>query len=114
MKQLLSVLFLALLIGCATFSDTAGKVLASTAQTVDSTMHGWAAYVNTKHISAGDQLPVRKAYGQYQLAMAAAEAAYISLLKTGDRTAWTKAADALIASQASLIAAIQSFTKAKP
>lgn len=112
MKTVISIIALAFLLGCATFNDNAGKVLATTAQTVDSGMKAWGVYVAAKHIPPPQQMGVRKAYGNYQLAMAAAEKAYIEMVKTGDRSGWLKARDAMTASQSSLIALIQSITKA--
>ena len=108
------MLMLGMLAGCATFNGTSGKVLASVAQTADAGMNAWKIYVAKNHLSVEDQRDVKFAYVQYQLAMAAAESAYISMVKTGDRSGWIKARDALTASQVDLISLIDIFIKAKP
>lgn len=106
----LPIVLLAFLVGCATFDQNAGKTLASVAASVDAAMHGWATYVVTAKVSDADQAPVKAAYVKYQASMAAAEAAYIALVKSGSQPAWTAAKDALVASQSQLLALIQAFT----
>ena len=114
MRTTISVIALAFLIGCATFNDNAGKVLATAATTVDTAMTSWAQYLKLHPLPASKQMRVKSAYVSYQASMAAAEKAYIELVKTGDRTAWAKVAAALTASQAEVVAAITQITgKAK-
>lgn len=110
MRTSISVIALAFLLGCATFNDNAGKVLATVAKTVDTAMQGWAQYLKLHPLPPSKQMRVKSAYEKYQLSMAAAEKAYIELVKTGDRTAWQAAAAALTAAQADLLAAITAIT----
>lgn len=115
MRTSISIFALLFLVGCASFNSNAGKTLASVATSVDTAMKSYAVYVAVNNVPAQKQSPVRMAYGNYQLAMSAAESAYISLVKTGDRTAWVKASEALVASQGPLLALIAQITgKANP
>ena len=109
MKKLIPIFALAFLVGCATFQNNAGKTLASAAATVDAAMKGWAAFVVAGGATDAQQAQVRAAYGKYQLAMSAAETAYLTAVKSGDQSAWGTAASALLASQSQLIALVQSF-----
>lgn len=109
------IILLAFLLGCASFNTNAGKSLASVAVAVDTAMKGYASFVVINKPNQQQQNRVRVAYSQYQTAMDAAEKAYISLVKTGDRSAWLKASEALVASQSSLLALITQITgKANP
>jgi len=109
MRKLIPLLALAFLIGCATFQGNAGKVLATAATTVDAEMKGWAAFVVAGGATDAQQAQVRAAYSKYQIAMSAAETAYMTAVKTGDQSSWGTAAAALLASQSQLIALAQSF-----
>jgi len=91
--------------GCST-TGTAGRLLATTVQTVDLAMQGWAQYVVSGQVTPEQETAVRAAYAQYQLAEQAAEAAYLAAARTGDLDPWRRAAASLRASQAVLLALI--------
>lgn len=108
-----NLVFVALvfLAGCATFNNRAGKALALVATTVDNTMQGYARYVVIAQVKEEKQAPVRDAYTRYQASMAVAEKAYVELVKTGDQNTWNAALMALQASQADLLALVNSMLK---
>jgi len=109
MKKLIPIIALAFLVGCASFQNTAGKLLASTAATVDAAMKGWAAYVVAGGATDDQQKQVRESYGRYQLAMKGAESAYLASVKNADRSGWAAASAALTASSSQILALVQSF-----
>lgn len=80
MKKLIPLIaMLTLFVGCAifpTWKDAAGKSLATTAQTVDAAMKGWAMYVVTQNPPTNLQAKVRQAYGDYQVSFDAALKTY--------------------------------------
>jgi hypothetical protein len=100
--------------GCATWQSNAGKVLASTALTVDASMKGWATYVVKNNISDHQQAPVKDAYAKYQLAMTAAQSAYGAAVANGDQSGWVQAQAALTASSTALTQLIGSLTTKAP
>lgn len=106
MKRNLQLLLLPALLlaftACASFQNTAGKLLASTADTVDAAMRGWATYVVINKVGEDKQLPVRNAYANYQTAMVAAESAYKAAVQSGDQSAWSQASAALTAASGAL------------
>lgn len=110
MKRNLQLLLIPALLlaftACASFQNTAGKLLASTSDTVDADMKGWATYVVINKVPEDKQLSVRNAYANYQNAMLAAEAAYKAAVQSGDQSPWTQASAALTAASGSLIALI--------
>jgi hypothetical protein len=105
MKLLLSVFCVLVVLGCATTNtDTAGRLLASTAQTVDAAMKGWAQWVQMSgKATKADQDNVRSLYSNYQTAMSIAQASYIAFATTGDKNVWLRASAALTASKADLL-----------
>lgn len=109
MKNTIVAIALVALMGCASFQSNAGKSLATVATTIDAAMKGWAGYVVAGGASETQQTEVKAVYHQYQVVMFAAETAYIEMSKTGDRTAWQKASDALTASQNQILALIKTF-----
>ncbi len=110
MRQIAPIIALAVLLtGCATFNNSAGKLLASTAATVDTSMKAWASYVVVAKIDADGQREVRNAYVKYQAAMATAETAYVALVKDGNRPTWETARTVLAATTASLTDLINLF-----
>lgn len=89
--------------GCATWQDTDGKLLASTAQSADAAMKGWAAYVADGHAAPAQEAKVMAAYQKYQAAMRVAREAYERGTRNAERgTDWSAAATALAASAAEL------------
>jgi hypothetical protein len=114
MRTLLILPLLMALCACATFQDTAGKLLVSTALTVDAAMTGWGKWVRDGHATAGDEAKVRAAYEQYQRAMEMAKNAYIAYAATHDKTAFAPASAALTASATTLTALVTSFTISTP
>jgi hypothetical protein len=109
MTRLLSLFLCLALCGCASFQNTGGKVLTSTALTVDAAMKGWAKWAHTHPVSEESQASVRGAYAKYQSAMSAAVEAYAAAVNAKDKTIWTQSADALDASSASLIQLIHTL-----
>lgn len=97
-----------LLPGCQT-QNAAGRILASTVQTVDAAMQAWGTYVALGHAKPGEEETVRLAYAQYQSAEAIAERAYVLAAKSGDQSAFTLAADTLRSTQADLLALLNTF-----
>lgn len=112
MKHLERITFVVLLlvIGCQSFHQNAGKLLASTALTVDAAMRSWANYRVRNNVSTDAEARVKKAYEQYQLSMDAAQAAYTAMVTSGDKSIWQQAAAILQTSSASLTELIGSFT----
>jgi len=111
MKKLFLALLLAssLVVGCKTTPQTtAGKLLASTAMTVDSTMKGWATYVAANHVPDEKQKSVKDAYQKYQLAMSVAAISYGTMANGTNN--WESASKALTASSTALTTLITSFT----
>lgn len=123
MKKLplsLSLLILALLLpavlagiavggsGCAT-SNPEGRILASTAQTVDAGMKGWAIWVADARADAYSETRVKEMYGRYQLAMEGAQTAYIVWQKTGEKNAWERASITLKTTRDKLLNLIDVF-----
>lgn len=100
----------ALVMGCATFQQNAGKTLASIATTVDAAMSGWATYVTVSgSVSPSQQEQVKQAYEKYQAAMTTALAAYNSLNTTAGQPAWNQALTALQAAQGTLTQLLNAF-----
>lgn len=106
---------LVLISGCTTTTtDRAAKFLASTVQSVDSGMQGYATAVALGVVSAHDQSAVRTLYADYQAAEALAETAITTAIKTGDAGGLASATAALDASKIKLLAFISRFTTAPP
>ena len=100
--------------GCATSPDQlAAKSLVTTAQTVDTAMQTWAAWVVLGKATPQAESQVRQAYGRYQFAFALARNAYLQYDRENPAT-WSEAAAALRRSQADLLALVNEFTKEKP
>ena len=114
MKKLIAIAVCALmvsLLGCATLQSNSAKTLATTAQTVDAAMQGWASWVVLDQATDEQEAKVRAAYTKYQLAMGVARNAYTISTKTGDTTAWKAAAEALLASKNDLLNLVAEFQK---
>jgi hypothetical protein len=108
-RKILAVLGLVVLIGCASFQSTTGKFLASTAQTADVAMKGWALYVVSNDVSTNAQAGVRSAYGLYQRSMLVASNAWEVSLTGTNQTVWLVASNALFANQKQLVDLINSL-----
>ena len=102
--------FALLLAGCASWQDNSGKVLASVAVTVDSSMKAWAIYCRDHHVDEATHTKVRGVYMRYQLSMAAAEDAYVASVKVGDKGLIKQAVAALNASKDELVLLIKLLT----
>lgn len=109
-RYLLLLPFVALLMACASFQSTSGKLLATTAQSVDAAMKGWAAYVVAGGATANQETQVRAIYAKYQATMTVATNAYVAALTSGDQSPWNAASSALTGAQASLLQLIQTLT----
>src|SRR5262245_43779951 len=86
------------LFGCATtpnWQDSYGKILATTAQTVDAAMKGWAMYVVTGNPPADQQAKVKTAYQEYQAAFDVALNAYNASVALKDASLFEQAQAAL-------------------
>ena len=95
---------------------TTGKTLATTAQTVDAAMQGWAEYVAIGAAKPADETRVRAAYEKYQASMNAAVAIYKATTEpTAPNAARLNAASALVRRhRAELIALINQLIPPKP
>ncbi len=117
MKKYIAVIPLILLLGCATsFQNVAGKLLASTAATVDTVMKGWAAYVIAGQASDDQQRQVRAVYGDYQVSMSAAETVYLSTVTSGSKATpsnWSNISSNLTSNASKLATTVQTFTTPK-
>lgn len=94
--------------GCET-QNASGRLLASTAITVDSAMQGWGEYVRAGQATAKDEAVVKAAYVKYQACMGAAKAAYEHGAGSGEHGAgntWEAAARALRVSRQELLNAV--------
>lgn len=109
MTRLLSVAMLALALGCASFQSTAGKVLTSTALTVDAAMTGWGSRVAAGATTTNQESVVKQAYQVYQSSMAVAQRAYVAAGSTGDKTVWNQASTNLAASSGQLLSVVNGF-----
>ena len=110
MKKLIPlVAVLALLVGCATMTTTAGRLLSTTALTVDGAMQGWAMWVAEGQASVEQGVQVKTAYVKYQASMKVAKSAYATLVLNGDKSAWEQAALVLQANEAALLTLTKSF-----
>lgn len=94
--------------GCVS-QNPAGRLLASTVQSVDAAMQGWSTYVALGNATVDQETAVRSSYAKYQATVAAAEVAYVAAAKLGDESAWQRAANALRASQRDLLTLIATF-----
>ena len=100
--------------GCRSTTNTAGRLLASSVQTVDAAMQAWWTYELLGHATPDQIALARESYAGYQEAEAIAEVSYIEFVKTGDATGWQRAADALRNSQLHLLSLITQFQKPAP
>lgn len=107
MKKYIIYAALALLIGCATFKSTASKFLASTAQTVDATMQGWALLVVSGQTTPEQEANVKGIYQQYQRSMLIASNAWEVTIATGDKTGWIVASNTVYQQKLGLLTSTQ-------
>lgn len=114
MKNLLLAIVLSFsILGCSTYQQTTGKMLASVAITVDGSMKGWASWVKMGKATQSEQDNVKSAYEKYQLAMQTAEDAYLAVLKldtTDTENALKVALAALDGAKADLVNIVQQLT----
>ncbi len=108
MKKFLPLIAI-LLLGCASFNNTAGKLLVSAAMTVDASMKGWASYVVAGGSTPEQENEVKTLYKKYQAAMSVAQTAYVAAASGGDKTVWNNASAALTASSGALSSLVQTF-----
>ena len=79
--------------------------MASTVQTVDAAMKGWATFVAIGGATAQQEASVKAVYEKYQACQRVAEKAYVAAAVSGDRNSFTVAADAMRAVQVDLLLA---------
>lgn len=97
--------------GCATTpTDRAAKLLASTVQTVDVAMQGYATAVVLDAVPLDDQAKLKKIYADYQAAVALAETAITTAIKSGDAGSLAAATAMLNESRDQLLAFLARFT----
>lgn len=99
--------------GCAT-QNAPGRILATTAQTVDSAMQAWASYVALERATPAQESAVRALYAKYQAAESAAQNAYVAGANTSDPSAFAKASAELRAAQTDLLNLVNLFNPPKP
>lgn len=104
------VALVATLCACASWQTTGGKLLTSTALTVDAGMKGWASWCESHAPTQAQYDEVGHAYVQYQAAFGAAKDAYAAAVTTGDQSVWVQASSALSASQANVLNLIKTFS----
>lgn len=133
MRGLLAIAII-LASGCATFEQSAKKTIGATVETVDTAMRAWADYYVSVEAEAEalaaagsftksaqllsdlkeDEMNVRNAYGDYQSAMQAAEAAW-QIYKTardsggGDKSSVDRALLSLSESSAAILAIVNAI-----
>lgn len=106
-RLLCTLAAITLLTACGT---TTGKILGTTAQTVDTSMRAWANYVVYAKPGVEAETKVRKAYEAYQSAMGAALAAYATADQTGQKSGFEIASKALAAARGNLLRLIDQLT----
>lgn len=113
-NTLVAIALAALVMGCATFQQNAGKTLATIATTVDAAMTGWATYVTVSGtVTPAQQAQVKSAYEKYQACMATALAAYNGLSSSAGQPSWTQALTTLQAAQGTLTQLLNAFMPVK-
>lgn len=106
------------LTGCAT-QNAAGRLLATTAITVDSSMQGWGEYVRSGQASEADEVVVRGLYARYQVCFRAAKEIYqqgagsTEPFDGAQGRQWEEAAEALRNSRQVLINAVNALMARK-
>lgn len=101
--------------GCATTQlDRTAKTLATTVQTVDLAMQGYATAVALDAVSLADQAKVEKLYGSYQGAVAIVEVAITTAIKSGHQGNLAATREALTAARDPLLAFLARFTTSPP
>jgi uncharacterized protein YcfL len=111
MRNAIAIMALLLVVGCASFQATSGKILATSAITVDASMKGWAIWVAKGQATDAQQAAVKSAYQKYQAAISIATGAYETAVTTGDQTAWKQAEIILTNNQTALVNLISQFSK---
>jgi hypothetical protein len=101
----LAAMLLALLCGCA----STGKAIATASTTVDSSMKAWAVYAYDHPPTEDKMQQIERVLASYHLAEDVALKAWIESQKTGDRTAYQKALAAMLATQADLLALLNTI-----
>jgi hypothetical protein len=94
--------------------QTPGKVLASTAVTVDASMRAWSSYVNSGNATDDQQNKVRVAYSKYQASMKVAKDAFITANETGNKDPYVLATTVLENNAAAIVNLIQMFQMTTP
>lgn len=107
----LCVFALWLCAGCASMQTASGRVLATSAVTVDATMRAWAQYVVAANPPAEDEAAVRRAYENYQSALKVAADAWIAASTSGDQSGYEAALLSLAANEDHIVNLVRSLTK---
>lgn len=110
MHHIILLLVCFVLVGCHSTQSTASKRLTSIALTVQSADNGWNKWACDQGATAQQIAEIKLARAKYDVAMTAAQGAYLSLGSTGDTNEWCKAKAALQSSSESLLELIHSYT----
>ena len=113
MKQLISLVALVWLVGCASTPETiAYRVIGSTTIGVDAAMNGWGDYVRVGKATPQDEVVVKKVYESYQQVMRTTKTVVMSYkMGVADQTALEKALDAVEAAKNELVNLITMLRK---
>ena len=109
---LYAVLIIALCSACTSPRTTSGRLLATSARTVDAAMQAWAQYVVITHPAPEQEARVRAAYEAWQSAMRVAVDAWIATAQRQDDATlaqWDIAWRSLGANEAELLNVIAYF-----
>ncbi len=98
--------------GCAT-TNTPGRVLATTAVTVDGAMKGWGEWVALGKATTGDEAKVKAAYETYQTSFSLALKAYQAASGAAGEPVWVQAAATLKGCQVDLLGVIDLLSGGK-
>ncbi len=110
MKQLISILAIALLVGCTTFNHKASNLIVTTSEKVDCKMNSWTISVLRGKVNHEQDAHVRMAYRRYQASMISGTNAYAALVLGHNTNAWAKASQVITNSSAALLQLITAFT----
>ena len=109
MKKLIITSLAAAFIGLGCQHPSAGKFLAQTEITVDSTMKGWATYVVSSNgkVTPEQEAAVRNQYGTVQKTMLVASNAWKTSLVSKDNTSWVVASNAVYNARLGFVTIVQ-------
>lgn len=113
MRNVIVAVALLTLVACASVKTDAGKMLATTAATVDASMKGWGVWVALGKSTSAQETAVENAYAKYQASMMVATNAYATLVLTGNASVWNVASAVVQSNQVALTSQIRTFQTIK-